>query len=36
VMQPGTPDAFKVGDRVRVVSKKGETRVELDTGGTAK
>ena len=36
VMQPGTPDAFKVGDRVRVVSKKGETRVELDPGGTAK
>lgn len=28
VMQPGKPDAFKVGDRVRVVSKKGETRVE--------
>ena len=36
VMQPGKPDAFKVGDRVRVVSKKGETRVEPDTGGTAK
>ena len=36
VMQPGKPDAFKVGDRVRVVRKKGETRVELDTGGTAK
>lgn len=36
VMQPGTPDAFKIGDRVRVVSKKGETRVEPDTGGTAK
>lgn len=31
VMQPGQPDAFKVGDRVRVVSKKGETRVELET-----
>ncbi len=28
VMQPGKPDAFKVGDRVRVVSKQGETRVE--------
>ena len=28
VMQPGKPDAFKVGDRVRVVRKKGETRVE--------
>jgi len=36
VMQPGQPDAFRVGDRVRVVSKKGETRVELDPGGTAK
>ena len=36
VMQPGKPDAFKVGDRVRVVRKKGETRVEPDTGGTAK
>ncbi|HUW25442.1 MAG TPA: hypothetical protein VMW07_02830 [Gallionella sp.] len=30
VMQPGQPEAFKVGDRVRVVSKKGETRVELE------
>lgn len=28
VMQPGKPDAFKVGDRVRVVRKRGETRVE--------
>jgi outer membrane lipoprotein SlyB len=28
VMQPGKPDAFKVGGRVRVVSKRGETRVE--------
>lgn len=36
VMQPGKPDAFKVGDRVRVVRKKGETRVEPDSGGTAK
>ena len=36
VMQPGKPDAFKVGDRVRVVRKKGETRVEPDTGDTAK
>lgn len=36
VMQPGMPENFKVGDRVRVVSRKGETRVELDTGGTAK
>jgi len=31
VMQPGKPDAFKVGDRVRVVRKKGEMRVEPDT-----
>ncbi len=36
VMQPGKPDAFKVGDRVRVVRKRGETRVEPDTGETAK
>lgn len=36
VMQPGKPDAFKVGDRVRVVRKKGEVRVEPDTGGAAK
>lgn len=28
VMQPGKPDAFKIGDRVRVVRKKGEVRVE--------
>lgn len=28
VMQPGTPDAFKVGERVRVVTKQGSTRVE--------
>lgn len=30
VMQPGKPDDFRVGDRVRIVSKKGNTRVELD------
>lgn len=30
VMQPGNPDAFKVGDRVRVVRKKSETRAELE------
>jgi len=30
VMQPGKPDAFKIGDRVRVVRKRGETRVEHD------
>lgn len=28
VMQPGNPDEFKVGDRVRVVRKRGESRVE--------
>lgn len=28
VMQPGAPDAFKVGERVRVVRQGGETRVE--------
>ena len=28
VMQPGKPDAFKVGDHVRVVRKKGGVRVE--------
>jgi outer membrane lipoprotein SlyB len=31
VMQPDKPDAFRVGDRIRVVRKKGVTRVELDT-----
>lgn len=28
VMQPGKPDAFKVGDRVRIVRKDGAVRVE--------
>lgn len=28
VMQPGKPDAFRVGDRVRIVQKKGVTLVE--------
>jgi outer membrane lipoprotein SlyB len=28
VMQPGKPDAFRVGDLVRVVRKNGEERVE--------
>ena len=31
VMQPGKPDAFRVGDRVRIVRKKGGMIVELDT-----
>ena len=35
VMQPGNPDAFKVGDRVRVVRKKGETRVEPEIAATS-
>ncbi len=30
VMQPGKPDAFRVGDRVRIVHKKGGMLVELD------
>jgi outer membrane lipoprotein SlyB len=34
VMQPGKPDAFKIGEHVRVVRKKGETRVEAITGTT--
>lgn len=28
VMQPGKPDAFKIGDRVRIVRKDGGARVE--------
>lgn len=28
VMQPGNPETFKVGDRVRVVRNKGKTHVE--------
>jgi outer membrane lipoprotein SlyB len=37
-MQPGEPDAFKAGDRVRVVRRGGETRVEHETAapGTPK
>jgi len=31
VMQPGKPDAFRVGDRVQVVRKNGEVRVETIT-----
>lgn len=30
VMQPGNPGTFKIGDRVRVVRKKSETRAELE------
>ena len=37
VMQPGTPEAFKAGDHVRVIYDKGETRVEaLNTVETPK
>ena len=32
VMQPGKPDAFRVGDRVRIVQKKGGMVVEPDRG----
>lgn len=28
VMQPGQPDEFRIGERVRVVRRNGETRVE--------
>ncbi|WP_435628165.1 hypothetical protein [Candidatus Ferrigenium straubiae] len=31
VMQPGKPDEFKVGERVRVLRKRGEARVEHET-----
>lgn len=31
VMQPGKPDEFRAGDRVRIVNVKGNTRVEPDT-----
>ncbi len=31
VMQPGKPDAFRVGDRVRVIRKKDGMIVEPDT-----
>ncbi len=31
VMQPGNKDAFYAGDRVRLVRKKGEAHVELDS-----
>lgn len=30
IMQPGKPDEFKVGDRVRIIKKQGDQRVELD------
>jgi outer membrane lipoprotein SlyB len=36
VMQPGKPDAFKVGDHVRVLRKKEGVRVELESAGAAK
>lgn len=36
VMQPGKPDAFKVGDHVRVVRKGGEARVEPAPAETPK
>ena len=36
VMQPGKPDAFSVGDRIRIVQKGGGMIVELDTSEKAK
>lgn len=36
VMQPGEPNAFKVGDRVRLVQKKGTQRVVPDSDDPAK
>jgi len=36
VMQPGKPDAFKVGDRVRIVRKDGASRVEPDVDDKTK
>lgn len=34
LMQPGKPDEFKVGDRVRIVNKNGEARVEPEAAAT--
>ena len=31
VMQPGKPDDFRAGDRVRLVTKNGRTQIEADT-----
>lgn len=36
VMQPGKPDAFKIGDRVRIVRKGDSARVEPDVGDKTK
>ena len=36
VMQPGKPDAFRVGDRVRIVRKGDAARVEPDVGDKTK
>lgn len=36
VMQPGKPDDFRVGERVRVVTKMGTTRVEPDAQPASK
>lgn len=36
VMQPGKPDSFRVGDRVRIVSKKGSSLVELESAAASK
>lgn len=34
VMQPGKPGEFRIGDRVRIVNKKGGMLVELDSTAT--
>jgi outer membrane lipoprotein SlyB len=36
VMQHGKPDSFRVGDRVRIVSKKGSSLVELESAAASK
>lgn len=36
VMQPGKPDVFKVGDRVRVIRKGDAVKVEPDVGDKTK
>jgi outer membrane lipoprotein SlyB len=35
IMQPGKPDDFKVGDRVRIVNKQGDQRVEAEKASAA-
>ena len=35
IMQPGKPDEFKVGDRVRIVNKRGDPHVEPENAPVA-